>query len=94
MVTLCCQSSSLSLPHVFYYHHSPHLMFSLKMIPETGWEIGKLLLFNDYKLHEAWNFGSSIRTVLLFDIARVPGEVVVSPVLSDNVADLVKRATS
>ncbi|MBB5985374.1 aspartyl/asparaginyl beta-hydroxylase domain-containing protein [Sphingobium lignivorans] len=37
---------------------------------QRAWEEGKLLIFDDSVEHEAWNRGSALRVVLLFDIWR------------------------
>ena len=43
----------------------------LRVGPETrGWTEGELLIFDDSFEHEAWNRGTSDRTILLFEIWR------------------------
>jgi hypothetical protein len=44
---------------------------ALRVGPETrGWTEGELLIFDDSFEHEAWNRGTSDRTILLFEIWR------------------------
>ena len=46
---------------------------ALRVGDETrAWEAGKALVFDDTTEHEAWNRGSSTRTVLLVDFKRDP----------------------
>lgn len=37
---------------------------------DRSWEEGKLLIFNDAAYHKAWNYTSSKRVVILFDIIK------------------------
>lgn len=49
----------------------------LVIVPKCGirvggmtrhWEEGKVMIFNPTYVHEAWNYSSALRTVLLFDV--------------------------
>ncbi|MGE0562684.1 MAG: aspartyl/asparaginyl beta-hydroxylase domain-containing protein [Flavobacteriales bacterium] len=37
---------------------------------EHSWEEGKVITFDDSKVHEAWNFSNEPRMVLMFDVAN------------------------
>lgn len=40
---------------------------------ETSWEEGKIITFDDSKLHEAWNLSNKRRIVLMIDVAKPNG---------------------
>lgn len=47
---------------------------ALKIEDETHfWEKGKLVVFDDSFVHEAWNNSDEIRVVLMFDVAKPDG---------------------
>ncbi|MBL4594248.1 MAG: aspartyl/asparaginyl beta-hydroxylase domain-containing protein [Flavobacteriales bacterium] len=41
---------------------------------ETSWTEGKLVTFDDSKMHEAWNLSDKRRIVLMIDVANPDGE--------------------
>ncbi|MEU3117178.1 aspartyl/asparaginyl beta-hydroxylase domain-containing protein [Micromonospora chalcea] len=65
---------------------------ALRVGDETRqWSEGESLVFDDTVTHEAWNYGSSDRIVLLFDFARPGYEDMPQDELPASVASFVRR---
>ncbi|WP_231925988.1 aspartyl/asparaginyl beta-hydroxylase domain-containing protein [Micromonospora echinofusca] len=65
---------------------------ALRVGDETRqWREGKTFVFDDTVTHEAWNYGSSDRVVLLFDFARPGYEDMPQDELPVTLAGFVRR---